>query len=53
VSRWEKKLRDAARSRSELESARRKAVELALLRYGLMKEWCDVSRNSEAKTRTE
>jgi hypothetical protein len=53
VNRWEKKLRDAARSRSELESARRRAVELALLRYGLMKEWCDVSRNSGAKWRTE
>lgn len=53
VNRWEKKLRDAARSRSELESARRRAVELALLRYGLMKEWRDVSRNSEAKRRTE
>jgi transposase InsO family protein len=53
VNRWEKKLRNAARSRSELESARRRAVELALLRYGLMKEWCDVSRNSGAKRRTE
>ena len=53
VNRWEKQLRDSARSRNELESARRRAVELALLRYGLMKDWRDVSRNSGAKRRTE
>jgi transposase InsO family protein len=53
VNRKEKELRDAARSRSELESARRRAVELALLRYGLMKKWRDVSRISRPKRRTD
>lgn len=45
VNRTEKKLREAARSRVERERARRKAVELVLLRYGLIQEWCDVSPN--------
>jgi len=53
VNRWEKQLRDAARSRNERESARRRAVEMALLRYGLIKKWRDVSRNFQPKMRTE
>jgi len=53
VGRKEQQLRAAARSRRELEAARRKAVEQALLGYGLMRERSDMSRNYEAKTRTE
>jgi transposase InsO family protein len=45
VNRMEKRLSDAARSRNERESARRRAVEQVLLGYGLMEEWSDVSRN--------
>jgi transposase InsO family protein len=45
VNRIEKILRAEARSRSDLESARRQAVEHTLLGYGLMEEWGDVSRN--------
>ncbi|GAI99260.1 unnamed protein product, partial [marine sediment metagenome] len=45
VNSKEEELRAVARSRSELESSRRRAVEQVLLRYGLMKVWCDVSHN--------
>jgi hypothetical protein len=45
VNRMEKTLRDAARSRSEKENARRRAVEQGLLCYGLIEEWSDMSRN--------
>jgi transposase InsO family protein len=53
VDRQEQELRAAARSRSELKSARRRAVEQVLLGYGLMKESGDVSHNYAAKMRTE
>ena len=53
VNRREETLRTGARSRNELESARRTAVEHTLLRYGLMREWSDVSRNCRVKERTE
>jgi transposase InsO family protein len=45
VNRKEEELRAVARSRSELEGSRRRAIEQVLLRYGLMKVWCDVSHN--------
>jgi len=45
VRRIEKVLLDAARSRSERQRARRRAVEQVLLCYGLIEEWGDVSRN--------
>ena len=45
VNRKESELRAVARSRSELESSRRRAIEQVLLRYGLMRQWCDVSHN--------
>jgi hypothetical protein len=53
VDRTEDVLRTVARSRHEMESARRTAVEQTLLRHGLMREWSDMSRNYEAKGRTE
>jgi transposase InsO family protein len=53
VTQTEKALRARARSRSELGSARRRAVELVLLRYGLLREWRDVSTISPEKRRTE
>ena len=45
VNSKEEELRAVARSRSELESSRRRAVEQVLLCYGLMEIWCDVSHN--------
>jgi transposase InsO family protein len=45
VNSKETELRAVAQSRSELESSRRRAIEQVLLRYGLMKQWCDVSHN--------
>jgi transposase InsO family protein len=45
VDQTEKKLLATARSRSEERSARRRAIEDVLLRYSLMKESGDVSRN--------
>jgi transposase InsO family protein len=45
INRKEEELRAVARSCSELESSRRRAVEQVLLRYGLMEIWCDVSHN--------
>jgi hypothetical protein len=52
VDRTERELRAKARSRRDLEAARRRAVELSLLRHGLIAEWGDVSRNSLAERRT-
>jgi len=48
VDRTEREFRDAATTRSEVESARRRAVEHVLLAYGLMKNVGDVSHNYEA-----
>lgn len=45
VNRTERRLYAAARSRSEGECARRRAVEQVLLCYGLIEEWTDVSPN--------
>jgi transposase InsO family protein len=53
VDRTEQRLLVIARSRSEQRSARRRAIEEVLLRYSLMKESGDVSRNYEAKIRTD
>jgi transposase InsO family protein len=49
VNRKEDELRAVARSRSEMESSRRRAIEQVLLRCGLMQQWCDVSHNSCAE----
>jgi len=53
VDQTEERLLAAARSRSEQRRARRRAIEVVLLRYSLMKESGDVSRNYEAKIRTD
>jgi transposase InsO family protein len=53
VERTEQRLFAIARSRSEQRSARRRAIEEVLLRYSLMKESGDVSRNYEAGIRTD
>ena len=53
VERTEQHLFATARSRSEQRSARRRAIEEVLLRYSLMKESGDVSRNYEARIRTD
>lgn len=53
VGRTEQRLLTIARSRSEQRSARRRAIEEVLLRYSLMKESGDVSRNYEARIRTD
>ncbi|UCG50420.1 MAG: hypothetical protein JSW58_09400, partial [Candidatus Latescibacterota bacterium] len=53
VDRTEERLLTIARSRSEQRSARRRAIEEVLLRYCLMKESGDVSRNYEARSRTD
>jgi len=53
VDRTEQSLLATARSRSEQRSARRRAIEEVLLRYSLMKESGDVSRNYEARIRTD
>ena len=45
VDQTEKELLARARSRFEERSARRRAIEQVLLRYSLMKELGDVSRN--------
>ncbi len=52
VERTERQLLAGARSRAEVQSARRRAIEEVLLSYNLMKEMGDVSRNYEADTRT-
>jgi hypothetical protein len=52
VDRVELEFRDAAKTRAERDSARRRAVEHVLLAYGLMKVMGDVSRNYEAAART-
>ncbi len=53
VDRTEERLLTISRSRSERRRARRRAIEEVLLRYSLMKESGDVSRNYEAKIRTD
>jgi transposase InsO family protein len=53
VDQTEECLLAAARSRSEQRRARRRAIEMVLLRYSFMKESGDVSRNHEAKIRTD
>ncbi len=53
VDRKEQELRAVARSRREVEAARRRAVEQVLLGYGLMREWSDMSHNFELKSRTK
>jgi transposase InsO family protein len=53
VNRTERQLRDAATTRAEADSARRRAVEGVLLAYGLMKETGDVSHNFEAAEATK
>jgi len=52
VNRTEQQLHDAATTRAERDSARRRAIEQVLLAYGLMKHTGDVSRNFEAAERT-
>ncbi len=53
VDKTEERFLAAARSRSEQRRARRRAIEEVLLRYSLMKESGDVSRNYEAKIRID
>jgi transposase InsO family protein len=48
VNRTERQLNDAATTRAQRDSARRRAVEQVLLGYGLMKHTGDVSHNFEA-----
>ncbi len=48
VNRTERELHDAAVTRAQTDSARRRAVEGVLLAYGLMKNTGDVSHNYEA-----
>ncbi len=52
VERTEQRLFAIARSRSKQRSTRRRAIEEVLLRYSLMKEPGDVSRNYEEKNGT-
>ena len=53
VNRTELELQDAATTRAETDSARRRAVEGVLLAYGFMKEIGDVSHNCEAADGTK
>ena len=53
VNRTERELQDAAVTRAQTDSARRRAVEAVLLAYGLMKETGDVSHNFEAAEGTK
>ncbi len=53
VNRTERELHDAATTRAETDSARRRAVEGVLLAYGLMKSTGDVSHNCEAAEGTK
>jgi hypothetical protein len=53
VNRTERELHDAAVTRAQTDSARRRAVEGVLLAYGLMKEIGDVSHNYEAAEGTK
>jgi hypothetical protein len=53
VNEVEESLLGDACSRRERAAARRKAVELILLRYGLFKEMADVSTKLNAKITTE
>ncbi len=53
VNRPERVLHDAATTRAETDSARRRAVEGVLLAYGLMKQTGDVSHNYEAAEGTK
>jgi len=53
VNRTERELQDAATTRAETDSARRRAVEGVLLAYGLMKQTGDVFHNYEAAEGTK
>ena len=53
IDRTERELRNAATTRAETDSARRRAVESVLLGYRLMKTTGDVSHNSEVAERTK
>jgi hypothetical protein len=53
VNRTERELHDAAATRAEKASARRRAVEGVLLAYGLMKQTGDVSHNYQAAEGTK
>jgi hypothetical protein len=53
VQEMERSLQDAATSRRERDAAHRRAVEMVLMRHGLMKLEADVSRNSKGEARTE
>ena len=53
VNRIEGELHDAATTRAQRDSARRRAVEQVLLAYGLMKNTGDVSHNFEAAKGTK
>jgi transposase InsO family protein len=53
IDRTELELLEAARSRAEKDSARRRAVEQVLLDYGLMRTMVDVSHNLEAAEATK
>ena len=53
VNRTERQLRNAATTRAERDTARRRAVERVLLAYGLMKNTGDVSHNFEAAEATK
>ena len=53
VNRTERELHDAATTRAQRDGARRRAVEGALLAYGLMKQTGDVSHNYEAAEGTK
>ena len=53
VNRTERQLHDAATTRAQRDSARRRAVEQVLLAYGLMKNTGDVSHNFEAAEGTK
>ena len=52
VDRLEGRIREEANTRSELDAARRRAVEQVLLDYGLLEIRGDVSPNFSAETRT-
>jgi len=53
VNRTERQLHDAATTRAQRDSARRRAVEQVLLAYGLMKNTGDVSHNFEVAEATK
>jgi len=53
VRRQTKKLKAAARCRREVQAARRRAIEMVLSRYGLLRETGDVSHDFRSDRRTE